>query len=415
MNQMKYCFLQVSDNLLNPNDSNNPADVYFKTIWNHLDGEGYFKPPHFWELPLWIAELSYCLNSPDNELMLYHIDEICPDDCPISSQHDPLLPDADIYFASVMDCNKEILRTIIQNNPDKQFYLGGHMGQAEFIRYFYGLIVENANVSWYKDMPAVCEKLNLDYRYGTDYRLFKGVKCIPRLTLSNGCINHCKFCTLPVEITTMRPEQIEQQIQSMENLDFELVYINDKTFGQAPNYHLLKYFYAMIKELNPKFQGFIVQTTCYQILKFDGQGVNLKDLGIVNVEIGVESYNNVILKKYSKPQNTRTIDTALNILENAGVNIIPNIIIGLPGENRFTYWATLDWLEENKQNFLMLNVTNFVSYDGNGFHLIEQDFNENSTRRSYHTKKEASTIRMFTESLFDIAMEIIEATKGKSV
>ena len=64
MSKQRICFLQISDNLINPVDVNNPADVYFKAIWNHLDGEGYFKPPHFWELPLWIAELSYCLNSP---------------------------------------------------------------------------------------------------------------------------------------------------------------------------------------------------------------------------------------------------------------------------------------------------------------------------------------------------------------
>ncbi len=409
MSKQRICFLQVSDQLLNPNDANNPADNYFKAIWPNMVGEGYYRPEHYWEIPTWIAELSYCFDSQDDELMLFHIDHIS------KSREYPILPDADIYFASVMDCNKEILRTIIQNNPDKQFYLGGYIRQVEFIRYFYGLIVENANMSWYKDIPAVCKELNLDYQYGTDYRLFKGVKCIPRLTLSNGCTNHCKFCAVPNEITKVNFYDVLRQVISMKDLDFELVYISDKTFGQASNYRDLEYLYDIIKEFNPKFRGFTIQTTCQQVCKWSAAGVSLKTLHIVNVEIGVESYNNYILKKHNKPQNTRTIDTALNILKNTGVNIIPNVIIGLPGENRFTYWATLDWLEENKQNFLMLNVTNFVSYDGNDFPPVEQDFNENSTRRSYHTKKEASTIRMFTESLFDIAMEILKATKKRSV
>ena len=94
---MKYCFLQVSDNLLNPDNLNNPADVYFKAIWNHLDAEGYYRPEHYWEIPTWIAELSYCLQ--DHELILHHI----------TREKAERLPDADVYFASMMDCNKHII------------------------------------------------------------------------------------------------------------------------------------------------------------------------------------------------------------------------------------------------------------------------------------------------------------------
>ncbi|KKL93307.1 hypothetical protein LCGC14_1876060, partial [marine sediment metagenome] len=79
MDKMKYCFLQVSDNLINPVDVNNPADVYFKAIWNHLDGEGYFKPEHYWEIPTWIAELSYCLDDQLHEKQLFHVDVISRD------------------------------------------------------------------------------------------------------------------------------------------------------------------------------------------------------------------------------------------------------------------------------------------------------------------------------------------------
>ena len=404
MTKQRICFLQVSDQLLNPNDANNPADNYFRAIWPNMAGEGYYKPDHFWEIPTWIAELSYCLQ--DHELGLFHVDHIS------KSREYPILPDADRYFASVMDCNKEHIRIIVENNPNKLFYLGGYIGYENYLETFN----EFPNSMWCSDIESVCDCLGISYQYGTDYSLFKGVKCIPRLTLSNGCINHCKFCTVPDEIIEMSQPKIQRQIDSMEDLNFELVYISDKTFGQAGNYRHLKYIYNSIKEFNPKFRGFIVQTTCYQILKFDDQGVNLKDLGIVNVEIGVESYNNVILKKYNKPQNTRTIDTALNILKNRGVNIIPNIIIGLPGENRFTYWATLDWLEENMQNFLMLNIFNFVSYKGSETEKrTNENLNEIVCPRSYHTKKEASTIRMFTESLFDIAMEILKTTKAKKV
>ncbi len=403
MNKQRSCFLQVSDNLLNPVDVTNPADVYFKAIWNHLDGEGYFKPEHYWEIPTWIAELSYCLD--DHELRLWHITELFPLE----------LPEADIYFASVMDCNKEILARIIRTNPNKSFYLGGYIGIEEFYRLFQGCY----NVAWCYDIQNACEILDIKYQYETDYSLFKGTKCIPRLTLSNGCTNHCRFCTVPNEITMVELDNILQQIDSIEDLDFELIYINDKTFGQASNYKDLECLYDIIRQFNPKFRGFTVQTTCYQILKFYGQGANLKDLGIVNVEIGVESYNDDILKKYNKPQNTGTIDMALNILKSMGVNIIPNIIIGLPGEDIYTYSETLKWVDDNKHKFLMLNVTNFVPYTGSNTSDIvktkPEDLNQTVCKRSYHTEKEAIATEVFTELLFEIGMEIIENTKARSV
>ncbi len=418
MNKQSFCFLQVSDSLLNPMDKDNPADVYFKAIWNHLGGEGYFKPEHYWEIPTWIAELSYCLRGGGNELELFHVDEICDDFCVCSPPHHPQLPDADIYLGSIMDCNKEYFRMVARNNPEKFFYFGGYIGREEFYSFFChpGLTTPLGNVSWCDDMQEFCDAFQITYRYGTDYSLFKGMKCIPRLTLSNGCLNRCRFCTVPDEITEVNFYDVLRQVKSIKDLDFELVYINDKTFGQASNYKDLEYLYDLIKYSNPKFRGFTIQTTCYQILKFYGQGISLKDLGIVNVELGIESYNDDILKKYNKPQNTGTIDTAINILKSTGVNIIPNIIIGLPGETLHTYIETYKWLLNNRHKFLMLSVTNFVPYVGNDdISTIKKDFNENSTNRSYHTKEEAFDTEVFTHLLFELGMEIIEKTKEMSV
>ena len=411
MGKMKYCFLQVSDRLLNPDDASNPADVYFKAIWNHLAGEGYYKPEHFWEIPTWIAELSYCLNNRDNELMLYHINQIRPDDCGARSLHYPVLPDADYYFASVMDCNKEVLAKIVRSNPTKLFYLGGYIGYKGFLETFNRCY----NATWCSNIEFACASFGMDYQYGTDYSLFKGIKCIPRLTLSNGCTNHCRFCTVPNEVIETDLLDIWQQIQSMRDLDFELIYINDKTFGQCHNYIRLKTIYKYIKEFNPKFRGFTIQTTCQQICDWATAGIDLKDLHVVNVEIGVESFNNVILRKYRKPQTTQTIDYAVFILKAMNVNIIPNIIIGLPGESLFSYWNTLKWLNDNKQDFLILNIFNFVPYDrSETTKKTNEGLNETVCKRSYHTKREAKDVEMFTEVLFRYGMEIIETTKMRS-
>ena len=109
---------------------------------------------------------------------------------------------------------------------------------------------------------------------------------------------------------------------------------------------------------------------------------------------------------------------ALCILKSMGVNIIPNIIIGLPGEDMFTYSETLKWIDENKHKFLMLNVTNFVPYAGSDASDIVNtqpgDLRQTTCKRSYHTDLETMAIQLFSELLFEIGMEIIKATKGRS-
>jgi hypothetical protein len=190
------------------------------------------------------------------------------------------------------------------------------------------------------------------------------------------------------------------------------VYINDKTFGQASNYRDLKYLYNTIKQFNPKFRGFTVQTSCAQLWKWRMNGTDINDLHIVNVEIGIESYNNDILRQYRKPQSTVMIDKVVDWLKLQGMNVIPNIIIGLPGENIHTYSETLLWIHLNQHLFHMLNVTNFVPYYGSEAENIvektEDDLNQTVCERSWHTDKEAAAVKTFTELLFEIGMAIIE-------
>ncbi len=404
----KYCFLQVSDKLLNPDDKDNPADNYYKALWPNMAKHGYYRPEHYWEIPTWIAQLSCALIDQDAEQELYHIDD-----------HTDFIPSADVYFASVLDCNKHILARLIKFNPDSRFVLGGYIGSEEFEKIFGGFY----NVEWYEsieDFIHIEFAHNVIYRYGTDYHLFKEwngglyttMKCIPRLALSEGCRHNCKFCSIDNEVKKHHAVEILQQATSLMPLDFELVYINDKTFGQASNYRDLSILYDVIKPFNPKFRGFTVQTSVAQVFTFINNCVDLKALHIVNVEIGVESYNKHILKKYNKAQTPMTINCATHWLLSQGLNVIPNIIIGLPGEDIYSYSNTLEWLSDMKKHFHMLNVTNFVPYYGSDAENIvvktEDDLNQTVCERSWHTEKEAAAVHVFTEMLFEIGMEIIE-------
>ena len=125
------------------------------------------------------------------------------------------------------------------------------------------------------------------------------------------------------------------------------------------------------------------------------------------------------MRKYRKPQNTGSIDRAIDILKRWNVNIVPNIIIGLPGETIHTYCNTWNWLKYNEPKFLMLNVTNFVPYVGSDASDIvktqPEDLNQTICQRTYHDEDESKRVKMFSDELFKIGMEIIKKTKERSV
>jgi histone acetyltransferase (RNA polymerase elongator complex component) len=88
-----------------------------------------------------------------------------------------------------------------------------------------------------------------------------------------------------------------------------LIYLDDKTFGQAKNYTDLVEINRKIRKFNPDFQGFIIQTTAPQLLKMTDQFI--QESGIQYIELGVESYNDDILSKVKKPHRTKQLDKAV--------------------------------------------------------------------------------------------------------
>jgi hypothetical protein len=260
------------------------------------------------------------------------------------------------------------------------------------------------------------EGFGKSYKFGTDYRHFEGSKAIPRLCLSKGCLYKCAFCDVqPHRATQPLPkEQIDQQVESITKLRSKLVYLDDKTFGQVSNYKLLPQLFNKLRKEIPGFQGFIVQTT--------GSDMNLKKFpkeflrksGIRFVELGVESFNDPILRAWNKPATEQKLQEAVDWLRENNIAFIPNIIVGgtwteemakqamkIPKvreqagvlreleETDKTYQRTMDFLERNKDIISHLNVYNLAVYAdtelGKAIKDVKvEDLNENVVKKSFH-------------------------------
>ena len=416
----KILCIQISTNLINGEPDNNDLSTkYYETLYQVKEHDGYYKGKHFWEIPNWVAIMDY--NIPVD----FHI---CTD---IETTVRFLLSnDYDYVCFSVLDVNKNIIKEIItkyQSRTEKQrlnicrtyeeskFILGGYINFENYLKDFdsHNIIAFNTIEEFIKDY------LGLDYKLGYDYRLFKGYKVIPRLALSTGCQNRCDFCTVEKKITIILMDIIEQQVNAFKDLDFKLVYINDKTFGQCHNFIVLPKLYDEIKKYNSNFEGFIIQTTTGRLLKFSD--AFLKDSHIKYIELGIESMNDSVLKKYHKANselltkraflkiynlNKDYFDMGVFNYNSQGIKLIPNIIIGMPEENMETYGRTLHFMMMNESIISHFNIYNLAVYEeavlSNRLEINNDNQNENMLLKSFH--KDTEPHKWFFEQIYKLGI-----------
>lgn len=396
-----FLFCQLSNKLLNKSNKKSLLDNYYNSVYKLKRKDGYCKNEDFFELPLWIAEIDKNLNGFKKSLFIMKNLKNA-----IKKLNNS---EADYFLFSVLDINKKYILELIKNYKGKgRFLLGGYINFTAFKK-FHNVIILNS-------VKDLCEYLKIKYTYGLKYNLFKNYHTIPRLTLSEGCRNFCKFCMIKKKIKEKSSIQIIKQAKSFKPLKFELVYLNDKTFGQAGNYIYLKKVYKIIKRYNRNFKGFIIQTTTSQLLNKTFIN-NLKHLKIYACEIGIESYNNKLLRTLRKPQNTQTINKAIKTLKKLNIKIIGNFIIGIMGENKKTYDKTLNFIEHNLKNFFLLNIYNLAVYLNTELSKKikaknDSDLNENVLNKSFYTTKQKENNLYFYNKIFKLAYKILKIKRA---
>lgn len=336
--------LQVSNTLLNP-PNGDISQRHAKALYSGVR-DGYAKGRHFWEPPQWIARIMGSMPS----ATFYPVVDL-------HKAAEEIRESQEACAISIMDCNRPFYRKLLRMLPETAFHIGGYGDLSEFAgprRYLYRGMEEFLGT----------ERVKMDYRFITE-------PMIPRLTLSDGCKHRCAFCCVDHTLKEYSFWSIANQVTALAVMNPKLVYISDKTFGQAKNYHMLVAASVMLKRLAPAFLGFIVQTTAAQALKIPWKFFT--DAHIRYVELGIESVNDSVLKQMRKPHDVAKIIKAMHYLSEAGVNIIPNLIVGHPAETLDTYNATADFLREWRQWISHCNINSLVPYEGTSFAKAVRD------------------------------------------
>lgn len=351
---MKLLFLQISSDILQTDDVARRIYEQQKEYHRRLGSN----QEYFLELPKWVAHV----------YKQVHRDVECRFEVITNTDINSILKEfnPNAIAISVMEVNKNIYHKLIDKYEEWTFLVGGYCTD-EFLDYPLTYIANTpSDIAKYFRIEPVSDI--------PIYSLFDGEKTVPRIQLSTGCRHSCKFCTIANEVKELSEDNIAAQMFAISVLDFKYVYVDDKTFGQCSNYRILKDIYKYFKAVNSEFKGFIVQTTT---LMFNNKiAKEAKELGIVKVELGIETYNNDILNLYNKPSSVYAIDEAIDLAMLYTIDIVPNIIVGIPEETTYNQSRTLSFLELNKNIFSFINIFQFSDYNGEG------NKNENSIHKN---------------------------------
>ena len=349
-------FVQCANSMFKRHGS---CDTYWDAFYKRWEHIGYYMGKHVFEIPKWVAEIAYFLQDDNKELFYCEYNASEAVDKINGGKYDYVM-------MSLMNANQFILKDIVSLCPNQKFLIGGY--NDEFMA---DMAKEFPNVEINNTTADVARILGVEYRFGTDYGLFIGERVIPRLTMSYGCLNNCKFCIVPHgKITPVDKNAIEQQVKSFQPIDYRLIYIDDKTYGQCVNYGFTKEMALFTGKKD--FNGFVVQTTTGMLHQ---KAKEFKDVGVCVAEIGLETYNDEILRAYRKPSSEAMTVKAVEACNACGIHLIANVIIGLSEETEDTYRKTYDYImplmEQGK--LIGINPAIYTDYD-NDENLGEIDF-----------------------------------------
>ena len=405
-NEDRVLLVQFSSNMLYGADRKfvrSKNSRYFDTVYRLV--EGYNRTSDFWEVPLWIARTAG-LEAKSDVYIVRNQEEA-----------DKFIKEAGYgrVVMSVMDVTYQNSSELMRNNPNQIFEAGDYTNRPELKAF--------KNVSIFNSMDDYISNHNLQDTTGYSYKHFEGTSVIPRLKMSEGCAYKCAFCSIPKALKKVSQAEIDKQVDEIIQLDAELIYLDDKTFGQVDNFTYLDQVYSKVKEKNPNFKGFIVQTTAVDFQdkkRFSKEWLDKAHIQFV--ELGIETYNDDILTTLNKRHShAKFVNAALQNARENNIKIIANIIVGLSwkdangaikSETKESYTNTMNFIRANSDVISHMNVYALALYEGTNLAdeidiKAESDTNENVVLKSFHGDPEVHQWAM--DEFSQLGIDLVES------
>jgi len=167
-----------------------------------------------------------------------------------------------------------------------------------------------------------------------------------------GCPHRCRYCiyqTLGFKIRDI--ENILEELKYIVSLGIKELFVRDATFA-ANKKHGKEFCELIIKN---KLDLTWICATRPDVL--DEELIcKMKRAGCHTVQLGIESGDENILKRYSKDCTLKDVKKATGMLKKYKIRILGHFILGLPGEDKETILKTINLAKELDCDYSSFNV-----------------------------------------------------------
>ena len=161
-----------------------------------------------------------------------------------------------------------------------------------------------------------------------------------------GCRSHCTFCFYPRSSSVLRSLDIPESARLISQLRDkgarEVVFL-DPTFNHRPEFDAL--LDALVKENASHALTFFAEVRAEGLTPEHAR--KLKQAGFDRLEIGLQSVNRGTLKRVRRGGSPEKVAECARMLHGEGIELLVDLIVGLPGDEPADVLRGMDFLEEN--------------------------------------------------------------------
>ncbi len=159
-----------------------------------------------------------------------------------------------------------------------------------------------------------------------------------------GCRSHCTFCFYPRSSGVLRVLDVDRSASLVRELKDrgarEIVFL-DPTFNHRPGFEEL--LDALIDVNADRALTFFAEVRAEGLTA--GHARKLARAGFDRLEIGLQSVNTRTLKNVRRGGNPEKVGAAAKMLHDTGIELLVDLIVGLPGDTADDVARGVDWLQ----------------------------------------------------------------------